>query len=101
VIVDPATFTELAAHLRDASAALFEAARRLAVMESGQPGTARTRTFARLLAVGMELVALETMLRALLEADRPAEDASESVNESPPVAGSREPPCLPRCSSSP
>jgi hypothetical protein len=76
VIVDSATFTELATHLRDASAALFEAARCLAMMEGGPSVAARTHTFASLLSVGMQLLALETMLHALLDAERPAADAS-------------------------
>jgi hypothetical protein len=74
VIVDPDTFTDLARHLHAASAALFEAARRLAAMESGQAAAARA--FAPLLSVGMELVALAATLRALANADRPAEEVS-------------------------
>ena len=72
MIIDRETFTELTVHLQLASDAILKTARHLAALAEGE--TAAEERYAaaldRLMAMAMEMIAMESILSSLLEANR-------------------------------
>jgi 1,2-phenylacetyl-CoA epoxidase catalytic subunit len=71
MLVDSETFTELTVHLKLASDAILKAAHHLAVLSRGTVASEERYVAAldRLMAMAIEMVAMEKILRALMEAN--------------------------------
>jgi hypothetical protein len=88
VIIDRETFTELTVHLQLASDAILKTARHLAALAEGEVGTEERYAAAldRLMAMAMEMIAMESILSSLLEANRVERSvpASDKKADRPP-----------------
>jgi len=79
MIADRETFTELTVHLKRTSDALLRTARHLAVLsnEDRNPEARCAAALDELIAMAIEMAAMERIMRALLDANH-AEDATAS-----------------------
>jgi hypothetical protein len=80
VIVDRESFTDLTVHLKLATDAVLETARHIAALSSGArvPEERCAAALDQLMAMALEMVAIESILRALLE-------ANDAEQQSPPI----------------
>jgi hypothetical protein len=86
VIIDRETFTELAIHLKLASDAILEAGRRLTGV-SGDGSRAEERCAGALgdvTTLAIELIAMERILRAVMQANRDEERGSAAADSDQP-----------------
>jgi hypothetical protein len=90
VIIDRETFTELTVHLQLASDAILKTARHLAALAEGEtaPEERYAAALDRLMAMAMEMIAMESILSSLLEANRVERSApaGDKKAEPPPSA---------------
>jgi len=88
VIIDRETFTELTVHLQLASDAILKTARHLAALSEGE--TAAEERYAaaldRLMAMAMEMIAMESILSSLLEANRDERPSSARDKKADPAS---------------
>lgn len=90
MIIDRETFTELTVHLQLASDAILKTARHLAALseEETPPEERYAAALDRLMAMAMEMIAMESILSSLLEANRDERMAvvSDKKVDPPPSA---------------
>ncbi len=72
MIIDRETFTELTVHLQLASDAILKTARHLAALSEDEtaPEERYAAALDRLMAMAMEMIAMESILSSLIEANR-------------------------------
>jgi hypothetical protein len=88
VIIDRETFTELTVHLQLASDAILKAARHLAALSEGEaaPEERYAAALDRLMAMAMEMIAMESILSSLLEANRDERPSSACAKKADPAS---------------
>ena len=86
MIIDRETFTELTVHLQLASDAILKTARHLAALAEGEtaPEERYAAALDRLMAMAMEMIAMESILSSLLEANRVERSAAASDKKADP-----------------
>jgi hypothetical protein len=88
VIIDRDTFAELTIHLKLASDAMLEAGRRLAEIsgEGGRAGERCAGALGQVTTLAIELIAMERLLRAVMQANRDEERGSAAAASDHPTA---------------
>jgi hypothetical protein len=86
VIIDRETFTELTVHLQLASDAILKTARHLAALSEaeGEREERFVAAFDRLMAMAMEMIAMESILSSLLSANQDERPGAAGVKKADP-----------------